>query len=290
MNGIDDLKKKFLRFDSQKDLFSKELTERVLLATGGINSAGFDPWGLDPQSLARKVHFFSWLYTSYFRVETFGIDRIPQGRVMLVANHSGQLPFDALMIFLSLIKSANPPRIARSMVDYWVPSLPFISSFMNQGGAVVGSPRNCLDLLEGEQCVLVFPEGTRGLGKPYSKRYQLQTFGTGFLRLALEARAPIVPVAVVGAEEMYPGAFSLSSVGRTLGMPYFPISPMFLVVGLLAALPLPVRICLRFGPPLYPEGDPEMPDDELALLVEGIRSKIAESIGVGRKKRGWKIF
>ena len=266
------------------------LGERILAAAGALNSAGFDPWGLEPRSLAAKVRAFEWLYTHYFRVINEGLEHLPKGRVMIVANHSGQLPFDALMIFLALIKAANPPRIARSMVDYWVPSLPFISSFMAQGGAVVGSPRNCLDLLEAEQCVLVFPEGTRGLGKPFTQRYELQPFGTGFVRLALEARTPIVPVAVIGAEEMYPGAFSVPALARPFGMPYFPLTPLISLLGPFAALPLPTRISLRWGSPMHLSGDPDMPDEDLRVLVEEVRGSISEQIRIGRKKRGWKIF
>jgi 1-acyl-sn-glycerol-3-phosphate acyltransferase len=267
-----------------------DVSKRIDQAVGPLNSAGFDPWGLDPETLKRAVALGLWFYRNYFRVIPHGLERLPKGRVMLVANHSGQLPFDAMMIAMALLVDALPARIPRGMVDYWVPSLPFISDLFTRSGAVVGSPLNCLDLLRAEQCVMVFPEGTRGLGKPFSKRYQLQNFGTGFMRLAIEAKAPIIPVAVIGAEEIYPGAFNIEPLAKLLGMPYFPIPPLLALLGPLGALPLPTQISIRFGEPLTFEADPDMTDSELMPLIASVKEAINTESRLGLKERGNDIF
>lgn len=270
--------------------FPPEVSERIDHAVGPLNSAGFDPWGLDPKTLKRAVALGFWFYRNYFRVVPHGLEHIPKGRVMLVANHSGQLPFDAMMIAMALLVDAIPARVPRGMVDYWVPSLPFISDLFARSGAVVGSPLNCLDLLQADQCVMVFPEGTRGLGKPFSKRYQLQSFGTGFMRLAIEARAPIIPVAVIGAEELYPGTLNIKPLAKLLGMPYFPVPPLLALLGPLGALPLPTQISIRFGAPLTFEADPDMTDRELIPLIDKVKGAIDSESRIGLKERGKDMF
>lgn len=269
---------------------SISINAKIKQAVGPTNSAGFDPWGLQAETLAKVVTLSKGLYTDYFLVKTQGLDQLPAGRCMIVANHSGQLPFDALMASLALILEANPPRLARNMVDYWVPSLPFVSGLMSQAGAVVGSPRNCLDLLEADQCVMVFPEGTRGLGKPYSKRYQLQPFGTGFMRLALAAKAPIVPLAIIGAEDLYPWVYNLKPLAKLLGFPYFPVTPFVPFLGCLGLLPLPCQITLRFGKTQPIEGDPDMSDLELQKLIDQVRKVIQDELDLGLKARRPGIF
>jgi len=276
--------------DKLIELLPEDWSQRVDAAVGPLNSAGFDPWGLDPRTLKATLAATHWLFTTYFRVHCHGINELPAGKVMVVANHSGQMPIDAAMLSMALISKADPPRIARGMVDYWVPSLPFISDLFPRLGELVGSPQNCLDLLAGNQCVMVFPEGTRGLGKPFTRRYQLEKFGTGFLRLALEAKAPIMPVAVIGAEEAYPGLFNLRPLARLLGLPYFPITPFFPLFGALGALPIPTRITLRFGKPITFKGDPDMPDEKLMPLIEEVNGAIREEMQRGLKARGLSIL
>jgi 1-acyl-sn-glycerol-3-phosphate acyltransferase len=151
--------------------------------------------------MRRVLMPFALLYRYYFRVEVSGIDRLPEGRVLVIANHAGQLPFDAAMLGLALLMEAQPPRIARSMGEYWIPQLPWVSVLAARIGALVGTPQNCIHMLANGECVLTFPEGVRGMNKVFSQRYQLQRFGTGFMRLALETATPIVPVAIVGSEE-----------------------------------------------------------------------------------------
>ncbi|MGZ6132455.1 MAG: lysophospholipid acyltransferase family protein, partial [Myxococcaceae bacterium] len=218
------------------------------------NEFGVDPYGFDVDYLTSAIAPLLWLYRRYFRVETHGIDNVPaEGRVLLVANHSGQLPFDAAMIDIALLVDRDPPRATRALVDTWVPTLPFVSTFMARCGQIVGTPENCRRLLAADECLLVFPEGTRGLGKPFSERYRLQSFGHGFMRMALESDAPIVPVGVVGAEEQAPQVLDVKPLAKLLGFPYLPITPT------LFPLPLPVRYYLHFGEPMRFTGSP---DDE----------------------------
>ncbi|MCX7809267.1 MAG: acyltransferase family protein, partial [Deltaproteobacteria bacterium] len=157
------------------------------------------------------------LYRFYFRVRTRGIERVPQGRVLLIANHSGQLPFDGAMLATALVLEANPPRLARSMVERWSAELPFVSFLFPRLGQVVGTPDNARRLLEADEALIVFPEGSRGISKTFDRRYQLVEFGLGFMRLALATGTPIVPVAIVGPEEQYISVANLTSVAKLLG-------------------------------------------------------------------------
>jgi 1-acyl-sn-glycerol-3-phosphate acyltransferase len=254
-------------------------------ASAATNSAGFDPWGLHPETLETTLRWARWLYDSWFRVETRGLERVPAGRVLLVPNHSGQLPLDGMLVALAMVLEARPPRIVRGMVERWFPSLPFVSTLFTRCGQVVGDPENCKALLEREQAILVFPEGVRGSGKTWWHRYELQEFGTGFVRLALETRSPIVPVAVVGAEETYPAIYNASWLARLVGIPYVPVTPFWPLLGPLGAVPLPVRVQLLFGEPILPEGDPDAPDPEVMDTVERVKSSIRAMIQEGLAER-----
>lgn len=275
-------------------LIEKGLTEdesrRVDRAVPRLNSAGFDEWGLDPDTVKATLAASQWLYHDYFRVETAGIERIPQGRVLLIANHGGQIAFDGFIIGAAVLLESEPPRVVRGMVERWFPRIPFISTLFMRCGQMVGDERNCRDLLEDDQCVLVFPEGVRGSGKLYSERYRLQRFGTGFVRLALETKTPIVPVAVIGCEETYPAVHNLKAAAALLGAPYFPITPFFPLLGPLGALPLPTKVTIRFGEPLRFEEDADAPDAVIDRLVDEVRSRLEAEIRTGLEKRGANIF
>ena len=160
------------------------------------------------------------------------------------------------------------PRLVRSMVEYFVPTVPFASYLFARWGQITGTPENCRRLLAAEEAVLVFPEGTRGISKNFSRRYQLAEFGKGFLRLALEMRAPIVPIAVIGAEEQAP-AINVKPLARLFGAPSFPVVPY---PPFLPLVPLPVKYRLYFGEPIRMTGDPDDDDevlDEKARIVTG---------------------
>jgi 1-acyl-sn-glycerol-3-phosphate acyltransferase len=262
---------------------SAEDRER-LFETANVNSAGFDPWGMSPRTTERTLRFTQWLYRDYFRVRVHGIDNVPDGRVMVVPNHSGQLPLDGFLIGMALLLDGNPPRIVRGMVERWFPSLPFVSTLFTRCGQVVGDPDNCIELLERDQPIMVFPEGVRGSGKLYFQRYQLQRFGTGFARIALQTGTPIVPVAVVGAEETYPSVYNPSWLARAMGAPYLPVTPL-MALGPVAAIPLPVQIDLHFGEPIHLDGGPDDPDAEIAEKVQHVKDTIQGMVDEGLEQR-----
>lgn len=269
---------------------SQEEQARLMEGVPKLNSAGYDSWGFDPETAMLSIALMRPIYDRYFRVEADGLDRVPPGRVLLVANHGGQLPFDGIVVALAMALQARPPRFVRGMVERWFPSLPFVSPIFYRAGQVVGSPENCRRLLEEEQAVMVFPEGVRGSGKTIWQRYKLQKFGTGFMRLALETRTPIVPVAVIGAEETYPSIYNARPLAKLLGAPYAPVTPFFPLLGPVGMLPLPCKIRLKFGHPLQFEGDWDAPDEEVGRQVETFRSLLQELIDQGLEERGLRYF
>jgi 1-acyl-sn-glycerol-3-phosphate acyltransferase len=215
------------------------------------------------------------------RTRVSGIENVPSGRVLLVANHSGQLPFDAINIHAAMFFNANPPRVVRAMVDRFVPTLPHVGVCFARWGQVLGTSDNCLRLLHDEEAILVFPEGARGIAKPITERYMLKPFGLGFIRLAIETNTPIVPVAVVGAEEQAP-AFNVAPLARLINAPAFPIMPFPPFVPI---LPLPTRYHLLFGEPRQLSGDADDEDEAIAELARQVRLSIESLIRIGRKQR-----
>lgn len=245
------------------------------------NEYGFDPFGFSMDHAKIALVLTQWLYRYYFRVKTYNINNIPKGRAIIASNHSGQLPFDGVAIGGALIFDLDPPRIARSMIEHFVPKLPYVSYLFNRWGQITGTPENCLRLLRDEEIVLVFPEGTKGISKPFSHRYKIQGFGNGFMRLALETGSPIIPTAVIGAEEQAP-AVNVAPIAKMLQMPAFPIMPYPPFV---PVLPLPVKYRIHFGEPMYFEGDPDQDDTELSPLVNQVRRRIQSMVHMGLKKR-----
>jgi 1-acyl-sn-glycerol-3-phosphate acyltransferase len=213
------------------------------------------------------------------------VEKVPRGRVLLISNHSGQLPFDGMMIGSAMVLEHDPPRVVRSMVEKWIPRLPFVSVLFARMGQIVGTPENCRRLLEHEEAILVFPEGARGISKTFDKRYQLERFGSGFMRLALETKTPIVPVAVVGAEEQAPAFYNLKSIANAIGAPSFPVTPTFPLLGPAGLLPLPTRYRIYFGDPLHFQGTGDEEDDFIDRYVGIVRGKIEEMIARGLRER-----
>ena len=257
--------------------------EEKLASHRGSNEYGVDPFGFDPRALRYAVLAARALYRDWFRTEVHGIDNVPDGRVLLIANHSGQIPLDGLAIGAAMLLDRSPPRLVRSMVERWSATLPFVSVLFPRLGQIVGVPENCQRLLEREEAILVFPEGSRGISKPFSQRYKLTEFGSGFMRLALATRCPIVPVAVVGAEEQYVSVANLTGLARLLGAPAFPVIPQLLVPG--GFVPLPVKYRIWFGEPMTFTGDP---DDEDAAIEEKawtVRATVQSMVNRGLKER-----
>ncbi len=245
------------------------------------NEYGFDPFGFHRDSLKYLIVVGKLLYERYFRVQIHGIENIPAGRVLLIANHSGQLPFDGFCIGAAILLEGQPSRLVRSMVEKFVPTLPFASYLLSRWGQITGTPENCRRLLLDGESILVFPEGAKGISKPFSKRYQLQEFGLGFMRLALQTSTPIIPVAVIGAEEQAP-AVNVKSIARLIGAPSFPMMPFPPFVPI---VPLPTKYRIYFGEPLRFAGDPDDDDDVIEEQVRTVKNSIQSMIQFGLKER-----
>jgi 1-acyl-sn-glycerol-3-phosphate acyltransferase len=268
---------------------SDEVKERLSRIPTSMNEYGFDPFGASLDFARRVGTVAAFLYRSYFRVETRGIEKVPDGRVLLVANHAGNtIPMDGVMLAMAMLLDAEPPRFVRAMAEFYLPQIPWWSEAIHRAGAVVGTPENCVRLLEREEAIMVFPEGSRGFIKPFSERYKLQRFGTGFARLALQTRTPIVPVGIVGSEEQSPGLVDSKRLARLIGAPAFPVTWFFPWLGLLGFLPLPVKYRIHFGDPIRLEGDPNDDDQSISQSVARVKDEIALLLEEGLAQRdGW---
>lgn len=255
-------------------LMSDHAWRNIQALQEGQSAQGFDPFGFEPLFLKYVAPMAEWLYRVYFDAEVSGIENVPEhGSVLLISNHSGQLPIDGMLIGTSCLLDASPPRMVRSMVERWIPELPFLSWIFARSGQVIGTRENARRLLRQGACVLVFPEGVRGISKTYDRAYQLQEFGLGFMRLALETGTPIVPVAVVGGEEQMPAVLNLEELGKLMGMPALPIT-LSMLLGPLGALPLPVKYRITFGEPMRFTGSPDDEDRVIRQQVDEVQHAI----------------
>jgi 1-acyl-sn-glycerol-3-phosphate acyltransferase len=266
-----------------RSMVSEDIEQRLARTTSHASGSGVDAFGLDLEWGKYALSVISVLHRKYFRTEVHGVQNVPQGRVLLIANHSGQIPIDGAMIGASMFFDAEPPRIIRSMVEKWTQTLPFVAQLFPRVGQVLGVPENARRLLHLDEAILVFPEGARGISKPFRQRYKLTEFGLGFMRLALETNTPIVPVAVVGAEEQYINVANLGGAARAFGMPTFPIIPQWFIPGM--QLPLPTRYRIYFGEPMRFEGDPDDDDAVLEEKVWVVKSTIQSMLNRGLKER-----
>lgn len=245
----------------------------------------FNYYGLDPYGISREhlISFFSMLapfYRHYFSVRLFGAEYIPAtGRVMVVGNHSGGLPVDGAMVLTSLLLGLETPRLGQGMVEKFANRWPFISHWFSRIGQFTGLPEHAERLLEDERCLVVFPEGVRGTGKLYKDRYKLVRFGSGFMRLALATKSPIVPFAFIGGEEAIPTIMHLKGLAKLVGAPYIPVS----VYGL--PIPLPVSCQIFYGEPMVFEGNGDEPDEVIYEYVSQVQERIEALIKEGRAWR-----
>jgi 1-acyl-sn-glycerol-3-phosphate acyltransferase len=250
-----------------------------------------DEWGFDEEFALAIRPLFDFLYDQWWRVQATGFENVPgSGRALLVANHAGIMPYDGTMISLSILRHHAQPRYPRFLVLDWAFALPFVSVVMRKVGGVVASPYNAARLLEQDELVAVFPEGVKGAGKAFSERYRLQRFGRGgFVELALRAGAPIVPVAVVGSEEIHPKVGESRLLARLTGAPYFPLTPTFPWLGPLGMLPLPSKWRIEFCEPIDTSGfGPDAADDRTLVfeLSEQVREVIQQKVYENLVKRG----
>jgi 1-acyl-sn-glycerol-3-phosphate acyltransferase len=266
---------------------SDEIDERVARIPTRLNEYGYDPFGFRPEFVRPITFATAVIYRYWFRAETVGLENVPEGRVLLIANHAGNtFAWDGAMLATSLFLEAEPPRMVRGMGEYWLPQIPWFNILLHRAGSVVGTPANCLNLLEHEEAVMVFPEGERGFVKTLNQRYELQRFGLGFMRLALESDTPIVPVGIVGGEEQSPGLLRSRALGRLIGAPVAPITWTMLALGPIGGmLPLPVKYRIHVGEPLRFEGDPTDDDAHIEAKVEVVKDAIRALVARGLEAR-----
>ncbi|WP_086731808.1 lysophospholipid acyltransferase family protein, partial [Streptomyces fradiae] len=239
--------------------FDEELTDQVLM------------------SLLRP------LFDTYFRVEVRGVENIPaEGGALVVANHSGTVPLDALMMQVAVHDHHPAGRHLRLLAADLVFMLPVVSELARKAGHTLACTEDAERLLGRGEVVGVMPEGFKGIGKPFGERYKLQRFGRGgFVSTALRTRAPIVPCSIVGAEETYPMVGNAKTLARLLGLPYFPLTPTFPWLGPLGALPLPTKWTIEFGEPIPTDGyAPEAAEDPMLMfnLTDQVRERIQHTL------------
>jgi 1-acyl-sn-glycerol-3-phosphate acyltransferase len=270
----------------------RESRDRVAMALRRLDG-GYqeDEWGFDEEFADLVEPVFDFLYDTWWRVTPTGVHNVPaHGRALLVANHAGILPWDGTMIALSILREHPLPRHPRFLVLNWAFDLPWISVLLRKVGGVVASPYNAMRLLEQDNLVAVFPEGVKGAGKDFKDRYRLQRFGRGgFVEIALRTGAPLVPVAVVGSEEIYPKIGELPLISRLIGAPYFPVTPTFPLLGPLGVVPLPARWRIEFCEPIDTSGyGPEAAQDRALVfeLSEQVRETIQQKVYENLVKRG----
>ena len=265
--------------------------ERPALAHG---SEEVDEFGYDAAYERRFLPFFELLYDKYFRVEVHGIERVPeQGRCLLVANHSGALPLDGIMLRLAVRREHPLRRDVRWLAEDGIFHFPFLGKFTNRVGAVRACQENAERLLEHETLVVVFPEGKKGIGKLFRDRYKLQRFGRGgFVKLCLRTRTPIVPVAIVGGEETHPMLARIEYLTKAIGIPYIPVTPTFPLLGPAGALPAPTKWKIFFGEPIDLGGfAPASVEDEILVgrLTERVRHQIQTMLddAIAKRRSVW---
>lgn len=261
-------------------LVDDEVRERVKRLEIPFNTCGVDPYGISREHLATFYSMLGFLYRRYFSVKVFGLERVPpRGRTMLVGNHSGGVAIDGAMVLASMFFSMDPPRLAQGMAEKFMNKVPFMSLWSNRTGQFTGLPETAARLLEDDRMLLVFPEGAKGTAKLYKERHSLVHFGTGFMRLALQTKTPIVPFAFVGGGEAIPTITNSYTLGKLVGAPYVPVTPY------LVALPLPVRVEIHYGEPMTFTGTGAEGDEVIAGHVDEVRERIAKLIEVGRRHR-----
>jgi len=257
-----------------------DVRERLERLEIPFNAHGVDPYGVSKEYLGPFFTALKFFFKYYFSVESHGIENVPRhGRVMLVGNHSGGVAIDGAMVIASQFFEMDPPRLAQAMAEKFLNKMPFASQMSNRLGHLTGLPEHAERLLSDERMLMVFPEGARGTAKLYKERYSLVQFGSGFIRLAMKMKTPIVPFAFLGGGEAVPTISNAYTVGKLLGVPYVPVTPW------LVALPIPAKLEVYYSPPMVFEGNGSEDDELVHGHVERVKDRIAQLIDIGRKRR-----
>ena len=245
-----------------------------------FDARGIDPYGISKWHLGMAYRALGALYRSYFKTRAFGVENIPaRGRAMLVGNHSGGVALDGAMVIASCFLDKQPPRLAQGMAEKFINRIPVAGMWASRCGQFTGLPEHAQRLLEDDRLLMVFPEGAKGTAKLWKERWSLVDFGTGFMRLALRTKTPIVPFGFIGGGDAIPTVTNLYKLGKLMGMPYLPVTPW------IAPLPRPVRLEIHYGAPLVFEGTGSEEDDVIQRYVEQVKSGIGALIEQGRASR-----
>jgi 1-acyl-sn-glycerol-3-phosphate acyltransferase len=264
-----------------------DFARRQVTGDGEVDEFGFDP-EFNSRLLIPAARL---LYQQWFQIQMRGLEHVPgRGPAMLVANHSGVLPLDAIMLQTGLHDDHPGHRNLRLLGADLVYEVPGLSYLARRAGHIRACPANAHRLLTDGELVGVFPEGFKGIGKPFSDRYQLRRFGRGgFAVSAIRAGAPIVPCAIVGAEEIYPMVGNAKSLARLLRLPYFPVTPLFPWLGPVGAIPLPSKWIIEFCPPVPTDGYPAaswQDPDVIADLAAAVRHTVQRKLDELLAERG----
>ncbi|MCO5247628.1 MAG: acyltransferase family protein [Chitinophagales bacterium] len=261
--------KKILQRDEEVKNFLKNFPNDV-------GEYGYDAWGFNIKTIKRYITLGRYFYEDFFEVEVIGNENVPkEGRCLVIANHSGQLPIDAILLGYALVVNPVAPRAPKGMFERFIPTLPFFSYWFSQMGGAVGDIENCIKMLNNDEAVIVFPEGARGISKPSSKKYQLQSFGRGFLHMARKTNSPIIPVGIAGCEEILYSFGNIDFLEKFLRFPAAPILVPYLFKS---------KVIINIGKPIYFENKEE--SDYLAGAdVKIVKKEIERLIAEGREIR-----
>ena len=238
-----------------------------------------DPWGFNLDLCETTLRQLMPLYRSYFRVRVFGQEHVKDKPYLVVSNHTGQIPLDGMLIMIALAMDVHPPRILRAMVERFLAQLPFLGDFTAQGGSILGDRTNCEYLIDHGESILIFPEGVKGVAKNTPDFYKLRPFSQGFYRIAIQKKTPILPICVIGAEEMFPLVVHAKKLAGFLNLPALPITANII------PLPSPIDIYIGKEIPIPQHLNSETPEKDIKENVFHIENLIKRMIVHGLKNR-----
>ncbi len=247
--------------------FKKDETTDMMLSRfpNGVGEFGYDAWGFNIKTIRQFIALGKFLYDDYFEVEVEGYENIPpSGRCLIIANHSGQLPIDAILLGYALVKNPIAPRACKGMYERFIPTIPFFSIWFSQMGGALGDIENCIKMLNNEEAVIVFPEGAKGISKPWSKRYQLQKFGNGFIHMAKKTQSPVIPVGIAGCEETMYNFGNVDFLEKILRFPAAPLLVPYIFKS---------KVIIKIGKPMYFDAK-EGPDYEAGIEVSKVKKEV----------------
>src|SRR5690606_20954149 len=253
----------------------KTKIENIIQILREQHPPGEDPWGLDLELVEKALKLLTPLYRNYFKVRVIGAEKITSQSYVVISNHSGQIPIDAMLIGLAFLLDVENPILLRPMVERFMTTLPFINKYASALGAVLGDRQNAHYLLSKGQSILVFPEGVKGISKSSPDFYKLKDFSSGFYRMASTHQTPILPLAVIGAEEMYPFVMHFKGLANFVGFPALPLS--------FNLIPLPSPIDIYVGDEMKPEVNES--EKKISNNIYLLEQQIKKMIVYGLAKR-----